>query len=290
MEWDTTVPAPMSESLTSSPRFVAGLLRRHHLPRVQHEEHDDGGALQKLSVRQALQYCVNKRHIVQVTGGPAINVASQPDPPAAMIIGYKQINPYASAERHGQPRQVQVDAGRRRLPARADADARLREQPADAGPGGRAAVGLRQGGVTLKLERAAEPGGVLQLPRDPVEPGRSGTSRSVPGSRTGTGNGAQTYFSPAARRPPLRRGFDRLRRLQRPDRRPVHRHRRADAESLSQAAVTGQKLDNYVMSQGPGVGPAPLPGAAPVHRAPTSREPRTTAFMGYVDPTNLWKK
>ncbi len=70
------MPAADVQSLTSSPQFVAGYVGGITYLVFNMKSTADGGALQKVAVRQALQYCVNKRHIVQVSGGPTVNVAS----------------------------------------------------------------------------------------------------------------------------------------------------------------------------------------------------------------------
>ena len=95
MEWDTTVPSADVPGLVSStnPGFAADFFGGLTYLVFNMKSTADGGALQKPAVREALQYCVNKRHIVQVTGGPAINQASTRSCPPAMTVGLQGDQP-----------------------------------------------------------------------------------------------------------------------------------------------------------------------------------------------------
>jgi ABC-type transport system substrate-binding protein len=66
-----------------------------------------GGALKKLKVRQALNYAVNKKAVIQVLGGPALNapLGQILTPP---ILGYKKIDPYATPDSAGDPAKAKA--------------------------------------------------------------------------------------------------------------------------------------------------------------------------------------
>ena len=216
MEWDTTVPSANVPGLVSSknPGFSAYFFGGLTYLVFNMKSTADGGALQKPAVREALQYCVNKRHIIQVTGGPAINQAINQILPPAMTVGYKEIDPYPSTADEGNPVQVQVGVGRGGVPARHQADVGLRQQSTHAGAGRGAPVGLPQGGGDDQVQRAAHPGCVLRLHRDAVEQGKLGPGLRgmVPGLDR---HGGAVVLQPPPRRPPVRQRLDRLWGLQR---------------------------------------------------------------------------
>src|ERR1022692_3010781 len=103
MEWDTTVPSASVPGLVAShdPGLAADFFGGLTYLVFNTKSTADGGALQKPAVREALQYCVNKQHVIQVTGGPAVNHASNQILPPAMSIGYQRINPYPSPSNTG---------------------------------------------------------------------------------------------------------------------------------------------------------------------------------------------
>ncbi len=74
---------------------------------------NNGNALTKLKVRQALNYAVNKAAIVQVLGGPSVaKVTGQILPPE--IVGYQKIDPYNTPDDKGDPakaKQLLAEAG-----------------------------------------------------------------------------------------------------------------------------------------------------------------------------------
>jgi peptide/nickel transport system substrate-binding protein len=72
-----------------------------------------GGALQNLRVRQALNYAVNKKNVIQVLGGPDVyQPIGQILTPS--ILGHKSIDPFATADSAGDPakaKQLLAEAG-----------------------------------------------------------------------------------------------------------------------------------------------------------------------------------
>ncbi|HEX7355882.1 MAG TPA: ABC transporter substrate-binding protein [Mycobacteriales bacterium] len=95
MEWDTGVPAASLQTLKAAndPHLQIQNVGSTLYTVINEQSKADGGALSKVAVRQALQYCVAKSDIVQIEGGSII--ASPIDqiltPP---LLGYKQIDPY----------------------------------------------------------------------------------------------------------------------------------------------------------------------------------------------------
>jgi ABC-type transport system substrate-binding protein len=61
---------------------------------------NNGGALQKVQVRQAIEYAINKVAIGQIYGGPSLNTPlDQVIPPGN--VGYQQLNPYPTTDHKG---------------------------------------------------------------------------------------------------------------------------------------------------------------------------------------------
>jgi peptide/nickel transport system substrate-binding protein len=104
LEWDTTVPTAEVPGLVSShnPGFIADFFGGIEYMVFNVKSTANNGALQKVAVRQALQYCVNKRHLIQVSGGPVINAASNHILPP-QITGYVNFDPYPSTDSEGNP-------------------------------------------------------------------------------------------------------------------------------------------------------------------------------------------
>jgi peptide/nickel transport system substrate-binding protein len=94
LEWDTLVPsADVQSAARNRKQFVAAFFGGSTYLVFNMSSKTDHGALKKVSVRKALQYCVNKRHLIQVSGGPLINAAAT-EILAPQISGYAGINPY----------------------------------------------------------------------------------------------------------------------------------------------------------------------------------------------------
>ena len=63
---------------------------------------NDGAAMSKLDVREAIEYGVNKSAIVKVNGGPAVNgIDTSAIPPGS--VGYEPYTRYATPGNHGSP-------------------------------------------------------------------------------------------------------------------------------------------------------------------------------------------
>jgi peptide/nickel transport system substrate-binding protein len=94
MVWDTTVPPSMIPSLLNDPRLQ--VLSDHSInPYVvfNTQSPNEGGALGKPEVRQALNYALNRTHMVQVAGGPNIAVPlTHVLPPGT--VGSENFDPY----------------------------------------------------------------------------------------------------------------------------------------------------------------------------------------------------
>ncbi|MCW2665382.1 MAG: hbpA 3 [Frankiales bacterium] len=116
MAWDTYVPtANVAQLLAVKDPKLALQDNGSTNPYVtiNFDSPNAGKALSKLEVRQAINYAVNKKNIIQVLGGPELNAPlGQILTPA--ILGYKQFDPYATPDSAGDPakaKQMLADAG-----------------------------------------------------------------------------------------------------------------------------------------------------------------------------------
>lgn len=105
MSWDTGVPTADIPTLRASKDekltlFDNGSTNPYMVMNLQSPA--EGGALSKVKVRQAMNYAVNKKAIIQVLGGPTLNscLGQILTPP---ILGYKKIDPYATPDCAGDP-------------------------------------------------------------------------------------------------------------------------------------------------------------------------------------------
>ena len=116
MQWDTYVPTAEVPGLVASkdPNLVLkdnGSTNPYVV--INSQSPNAGGALKNVKVRQALNYAVNKRNIIQVLGGPSFNKPNGQilTPP---ILGYEQFDPYATPDSAGDPvkaKAMLTDAG-----------------------------------------------------------------------------------------------------------------------------------------------------------------------------------
>jgi peptide/nickel transport system substrate-binding protein len=105
LEWDTTVPTADVPSLKAGSDARLGVYPNFDSnPFLVFNEQspNNGSALGKVAVRQALEYAVDKVALGQVYGGPSLNTPlGQVIPPGN--VGYDKINPYATTGDRGDP-------------------------------------------------------------------------------------------------------------------------------------------------------------------------------------------
>ncbi|MBK5305758.1 MAG: ABC transporter substrate-binding protein [Frankiaceae bacterium] len=105
MSWDTYVPTAEIPGLQARKDPNLSLVSNGNTNPyivINSLSPNAGGALKKLKVRQALNYAVNKKAIIQVLGGPSLNdpLGQILTPP---ILGYQKIDPYATPDNAGDP-------------------------------------------------------------------------------------------------------------------------------------------------------------------------------------------
>jgi ABC-type transport system substrate-binding protein len=116
MEWDTTVPPADIPGLMASKDsrlVVKGVGSANPYIAFNFLSPNEGRAISKLKVRQALEYAVDKKAVVQVLGGPALGDALDGFLPPE-ILGYEQFNLYPTKDHRGDPdraKQLLAEAG-----------------------------------------------------------------------------------------------------------------------------------------------------------------------------------
>ncbi|HXQ18166.1 MAG TPA: ABC transporter substrate-binding protein [Acidimicrobiales bacterium] len=289
MEWDTTVPTASVPGLvaTKSPDFAADFFGGLTYLVFNTKSTANGGALQKTSVRQALQYCVNKQHIVHVTGGPAINEVSNQILPPAMNVGYKQINPYPTPNNAGNPskcKSMLAKAGYKHGITLTLVYANNPPMPAQA-------VALQsdfaKGAVTIKLNEQPTQGAYFNYIETPSNKANWDLAFGE-WFPDWVGNGAQTYFSPLLDGRQYATGSTDY-----GDYNNTTVDKYIDAAlttgSLTKAAADWAAADNYVMTKDPAWIPL-LNQALPQFIGSNVEHPIYLPFIGGFDPTNLWVK
>jgi peptide/nickel transport system substrate-binding protein len=289
MEWDTTVPTASVPGLVASknPDFAADFFGGLAYLVFNTKSTADGGALQKVAVRQALQYCVNKEHIVQVTGGPAINKVSNQILPPAMTDGYKEINPYPTPNNEGSPAKCKSElaaAGYKHGITLTLVYANNPPMPAQA-------VALQsdfqKGSVTIKLLEQPTQGAYFDYIETPSNKVHWDLAFGA-WFPDWVGTGAQSYFSPLLDGRQYAVGSTDYGDYNDPT---VNKDIDAalSTGSLAKAGADWAAADKYVMTKDPAWIPL-LQQALPQFIGSNVEHAIYLPFTGGFDPTNLWVK
>ncbi|MCW2777800.1 MAG: hbpA 3 [Frankiales bacterium] len=116
LSWDTTVPTanvPALQAKKDDKLVLADNGSTNPYIVINFNSPNAKGALKNQKVRQAINYAVNKKNIIQVLGGPTLfkPLGQILTPP---ILGYKEFDPYATTDSAGDPvkaKQMLADAG-----------------------------------------------------------------------------------------------------------------------------------------------------------------------------------
>jgi ABC-type transport system substrate-binding protein len=286
LEWDTTVPSANVEGLSTSPDFVAGYIGGITYLVFNMKSTADGGALQKPAVREALQYCVNKRHIVQVSGGPLINVASNQILPP-QVTGYKQINPYASTDSEGDSAKCKSMLAAAGVTTPLNLKLVYANNPPMPAQATALQADMAMGGVNLTLNEQPSQGEYFDYIETPSNKANWDLAFGL-WFPDWEGNSAQSIFDPLLNGTLYTNGSTDYGDYNDPTVNTDIANALA-APTVSAAAADWASTDNYVMTQDPGW--IPLIYQALPQFVGTNVEGATyNGFMGYVDITNLWLK
>ena len=286
LSWDTLVPSADVQRLSSSPQFVAGYIGGMTYIVFNMKSTADGGALQKVAVRKALQFCVNKRTIVQVSGGPVVNVASNQILPP-QITGYKQLNTYSTPGNTGDTAKCKSMLAAAGYPNGLTLTLVFPNNPPTPDQAQAIQSSMAQAGVTIKFNEQPQTGEYYTYIQTPSNAAHWDLAFGgwFPDWQ---GNGAQSIFSPLLdgrlyttgstdygdyNNPTVNQMIDAA----------IH------APSLAEATKDWENLDNYVMTQDPPWIPL-VWEALPQFIGPNVEGAVYNGDLGYVDITTLWKK
>ncbi len=110
LQWDTTVPTadiPGLQALKDPKLVLKDNGSTNPYITINFDSPNAGKALANLKVRQALNYAVSKKNIIQVLGGPSLYtpLGQILTPP---ILGYEQFDPYATPDSAGDPAKAKA--------------------------------------------------------------------------------------------------------------------------------------------------------------------------------------
>ncbi len=286
LEWDTTVPAAEVQNLTSSKQYEEAYIGGVTYLVFNMDSTADGGALKNPAVREALQYCVNKRHIIQESGGPAINVASNQILPP-QITGFQKIDPYASTNDEGNPSKCKSMLKAAGYPHGITLTLAYANNPPMPQQAAALQADFATGGVTLKLAEQPSQGEYFDYIETPSNKAHWDLAFGL-WFPDWDGNGAQSFFSPLLDGRLYATGSTDYGDYNDP-------HVNAGitaalkAPSVAAAAKDWAALDNYVMTKDPAWIPL-IYQALPQFIGKNVVGATYNGFLGYVDITNLWKK
>jgi peptide/nickel transport system substrate-binding protein len=199
MTWDTSVPTANVPQLqaTKDPLLYLGETgRTDPYMTINLQSPNQGGALKKLEVRQALNYAVNKKAIIQVLGGPVLN---QPlgqilTPP---ILGYEEFDPYATPDSAGDPAKAKELLAKAGYPNGLDLVYLYRNKGKQPAIAATMQAELAKSGIRLKLKQVPPADFYTQHLSKPAA-GKSGDwDLAGPGwSPDWAGNAARSFFVP----------------------------------------------------------------------------------------------
>jgi peptide/nickel transport system substrate-binding protein len=288
LEWDTTVPSADVPGLVAnhSKQFVAGFIGGAWYLAYNMKSTTQGGALRKVAVRQALEYCINKRHIVQVSGGPAVNVPSNQILPP-QLFGFKALNPYPTPNNEGSPSKCKSMLRKAGYPHGLTLTLAYANNPPNPAQSTALQSDFALGGVTLKLAEQPSQGEYFVYLENPANLKHWDIAWGgwFPDWQ---GNAAQTYFSPLLDGRQYTTGSTDYGDYND----PVLDHyidTALSTASVSKATSLWQAADKYVMTKNPPWIPV-IYQALPQFVGKNVVGATYFSFIGYVDPTTLWKK
>ncbi len=282
-EWDTIVPTAQIKALyqAKDPHFMLAFNGSiSYIP-----FNFKSANLQKPAVRQALQYCVNRKHLIQVGGGSITGVPSDQILPP-QLTGFKHIDPYdvAGTGGVGDPtkcKSMLAAAGASNLTLRV----LYTETPP--GPAGFQALqsDLKSEGINVVGVPQQTTGDLYTFEETATNLGKwdLGSGGWVPDWQ---GNAARSFFVPLLdgreigatttnygnyNDPTVNADIDKA----------------LSATTVSAAAADWAAADNYVTTTNPAWIPVSYE-ALPQYFGTRVKNPVYNNFTGYLDMTNVW--
>ena len=288
LEWDTTVPTADVPGLVSSHNsgFVADFFGGIEYMVFNVKSQANNGALAKVAVRQALQYCVNKRHIIQVTGGPAINAASSHIIPP-QITGYQNISPYSTPNSEGNPATCKSKLAAAGYPHGLTLTFVYPNNPPYPATVTAMQADFAKAGVTIKFNEQPSQGAYFDYIETPSNLKNWDLALGL-WFPDWTGNGAQSYFSPLLDGRQYTTGSTDYGDYDDPAVDTLI-DQALTTGSISKAATIWAQADKLATVSDPAWVPL-LNQALPQFAGKNVVHPIYVPFIGNLDPTNLWVK
>lgn len=198
MAWDTGVPTAVIPALQAKKdpnlQLVGG--GRLDYVTINSLSPNQGGALKKLEVRQAINYAVNKKALIQVLGGPTLfeptgNVLTPP------ITGYKKLDLYPTPDSAGDPAKAKELLAKAGYPNGIDLVYLHRNKGKSPALAATMQAELAKAGIRLKLKATTPADFYTQFLQKPSVTKAGTWDLALPGwSPDWSGNAARSFFVP----------------------------------------------------------------------------------------------
>lgn len=285
LEWDTTVPPAEVESLSTSKQYLAVYVGGIDYIVFNMKSKADGGALQKPAVRIALQYCANKRHLVELSGGPGVNT---PDNQilSPQLTGFKLLKTYETPnDDSGNPALCKSLLKKAGYPHGLTLTLAYANNPPMPSWATAIQSDFAKGGVTIKFDEQPSQGEYFNYLETPSNLSHWDLSFGL-WFPDWEGNAAQSFFDPLLNGTLYTTGSTNYGDYNDPHVNNGIAQALA-ASSVSAAATDWANLDKYVMTKNPAWIPL-LYSALPQYIGKYVKHAIFNGDLGYVDITNLW--
>ena len=199
MSWDTYVPTANIPQLKSTKdpnlALVANGSTNPYIS-INQLSPNQGGALKKVEVRQAINYAVNKKAIIQVLGGPDINepLGQILTPP---ILGYEKFDPYATPDSAGDPAKAKELLAKAGYPNGLELIYLYRNKGKAPAIAATMQAELAKSGIKLKLKQVPSADFYTQHLQKPAATKSGDWDLAAPGwNPDWQGNAARSFFVP----------------------------------------------------------------------------------------------
>ncbi|HVE74824.1 MAG TPA: ABC transporter substrate-binding protein [Mycobacteriales bacterium] len=199
MQWDTNVPTANVPALKAAKDpnlvFVKNGSTNPYLT-INSLSPNAKGALKNVKVRQAINYAVNKKAIIQVLGGPDGNepLGQILTPP---ILGYKKFDPYATPESAGDPAKAKAMLAEAGYPNGLELIYLFRNKGKAPAIAATMQAELLKSGIKLKLKQVPPADFYTQNLQKPSVTKAGGWDLAAPGwNPDWQGNAARSFFVP----------------------------------------------------------------------------------------------
>ncbi len=199
MSWDTTVPTANVPALLARKDEKLALVDNGSTNPyivINTQSPNANKALQKLEVRQAINYAVNKKNIIQVLGGPDLYkpIGQILTPP---ISGYEEFDPYATPDSAGDPAKAKQMLAAAGYPNGLDLTFLYRNRGKAPQIATTLQADLKKSGINLKLKQVPPADFYTQNLSKPAVTKAGGWDLAAPGwNPDWAGNAARTFFVP----------------------------------------------------------------------------------------------